>query len=299
MKHLVTGGAGFIGSHLVDRLLNDGHEVIVLDDFSEGRVGNIKNDSSKLTIAAGSILNDVGYLFKDVDTVFHLAAKTRPQESIVDPDTYNHANIKGTLNVLESCVRNKVRRLVFVSSSSIYGMQEKQPTSESAPDLCMSPYALTKLIGEKYCKLFERLYGLEANYIRPFNVFGTKQSRSGGYGAAVPNFIYALRNGDIPYITGDGEQARDFIYIDDVIELMILASETKIYGEAFNAGSETNISINNLYKTICELMGKDVEPKYIKEAFEPRVTLASMNKAKNFLGWKLKTGLEEGLKKIL
>jgi nucleoside-diphosphate-sugar epimerase len=298
-KVLITGGAGFLGSHLTDRLLGDGHKVIVIDDFSTGKMENLQADNRNLSIYNRSVLEDIGNLFEGVDAVFHLAALTRPQESIKEPKLYNYVNIEGTLNILNNCRNHKVKRLVFVSSSSLYGEQDKLPTPETATPNPMSPYALTKLIGEQYCKLFERLYGLEANYIRPFNVFGPRQNPEGGYAAAVPKFIDMLKKGETPYITGDGEQNRDFVAIEDVIDLMVLASESKVYGEAFNAGSGENITINELYKTICGIMGKKVKPNYVPAVLEPRTTLADMGKARRLLGWEPKVSLKEGLERIL
>jgi len=299
MKCLCTGGAGFIGSHLTDRLLNDGHQVVVIDNFSTGKWENLQQHHLNIIIYKRSILDDIGKLFEGVDVVFHLAAQTRPQESIKEPKLYNNTNIDGTLNVLDNCLKHKVKRLVFVSSSSLYGTQDTFPTPETAIPSPLSPYALTKLIGEQYCKLYERLHGLQANYIRPFNVFGERQSPEGGYAAAVPKFIDMLKNGETPYITGDGEQTRDFNFVENVVDLLVLASESKVHGEAFNAGSETNITINELYKTICNIMGKDVKPNYVPAVLEPRTTLADMNKAKKMLGWELKVTLEEGLERMI
>lgn len=299
MKYIVTGGAGFIGSHLVERLLEGKNEVLVIDDFSEGKVENLPMHNPSLKVFDISILDNIDKLFSNIDIVFHLAAKTRPQESIKVPEIYNSVNIDGTLNVLQSCINWKIKRLVFISSSSIYGTQGILPTSELATPIPLSPYALTKLIGEQYCKLFERIYGLESNYIRPFNVFGSRQNPDGGYAAAVPKFIDMLKKGETPYITGDGEQIRDFIYIDNVIDLLLLASESKVFGEAFNAGSESNITINNLYKMISSLLGKKIKPDYVPAVLEPRKTLSDMSRAKELLGWKLNISLEEGLKKML
>jgi len=299
MEYLVTGGCGFIGSHLVERLLETGDKVVVIDDLSEGKLENIIYKPDNFEFYNQSILGDIGDLFKGVDIVFHLAAKTRPQESIKEPELYNDINIDGTLRVLDNCVNHKVKRFIFMSSSSVYGTPEKLPIQEKDPHLNMSPYALTKSIGEQYCKLFERLHGLESTYIRPFNVFGSRQTPGGGYAAAVPSFIDTLNRGETPFITGDGEQRRDFVFVDDVVDLMILASKTRIYGGAFNAGSGTNVSINELYKIICRLMGKDVKPKYVDALFEPRVTLADMSLAKGLLGWKSKVSLKEGLRRVI
>jgi len=298
-KVIITGGAGFLGSHLTDRLLKDGNQVIVIDDFSTGKMENLQVDHKNLSVYNRSIIEDIGNLFERVDIVFHLAALTRPQESIKEPKLYNYINIEGTLNILNNCNKHKVKRLVFVSSSSLYGEQDKLPTPESAIPNPMSPYALQKLMGEQYCKLFERVHGLEANYIRPFNVFGPRQDPEGGYAAAVPKFIDMLKKGETPYITGDGEQCRDFVSVDDVIDLMVLASKSEVYGKAFNAGSGKNITINELYKTICGIMGKKVEPNYVPAVLEPRTTLADIRKADWHLDWKPKVSLKEGLERMM
>lgn len=318
MKYLVTGGAGFIGSHLVERLLNEdanvtvlesdsgrtakvkddgkGNQVIVIDDFSEGKWANLPIDP-RLTVYKKSILDpDIGQFFEGVNTVFHLAALTRPQWSIVHPVETNQVNVEGTIKVLLNCRDKKVDKVVFVSSSSIYGDQETFPSDEKAEPHPMCPYALTKLIGEQYCKLFELLYGLKANYIRPFNVYGTRQNPKGVYAGAVPVFVDKISKGEVPHITGNGEQARDFIYIDDVTELMVMAAKSEVYGEAFNAGSGENVSINRLYDMVCKLMNKNIEPVHVPPVIEPGMTLADISKAKKLLGWQPRTSLNRGLK---
>ena len=317
MNYLTTRGAGFIGSHLVERLLQefdshvtviDGHadHITVIDNFSEGKYANLPKDP-RLTVYEIDILNDeCGTLFKGIDVVFHLAALTRPQWSMLHQEETTKVNVEGTLKVLEHCRDHKVKRLVFISSSSIYGEQKVIPTPEDATPNPMSPYALTKLVGEQYCKLFERLYGLESNYIRPFNVYGTRQNPIGGYAAAVPRFIdrvnsfmSVLRADGYPVITGDGEQARDFIYIDDVLELMILASKSKVFGEAFNAGSGKNITINSLYEKVCKIIKSNTKAVHIDAVFEPRQTMADISKAKKLLGWEPKIDLDEGLRRTI
>jgi nucleoside-diphosphate-sugar epimerase len=183
---------------------------------------------------------------------------------------------------------------------------DKVPTPEDVIPHPMSPYALSKLIGEQYCELFGKLYGLEINRIRPFNVYGTRQNPVGEYAAAVPRFIdrvnsfvSVLKADGYPVITGDGKQSRDFIHVDDVVELMILASKSKVYGEAFNAGSGKNISINDLYDKVCKIMNVHVKPVHIAPVFEPRVTRADISKAKKMLGWEPKIDLEEGLRRTV
>jgi nucleoside-diphosphate-sugar epimerase len=299
MKYLVTGGAGFIGSHLVERLLSEGHKVVVVDDFSMGKWENIPVNDPNLVIYPTTIMGEIAGLYRGVDKVFHLAALTRPQVSILNPEDSTRVNVLGTLNVIQCCLKNDVKKLVFVSSSSLYGEQDQYPTPENATPHPMSPYALTKLVGEQYCKLYEVLNGLKANYIRPFNVYGSRQSPEGGYAAAVPKFIEALTSDQPGNITGDGEQRRDFTYVDDVVDLIIKASEVEVYGEAFNAGAGNNHSINELYKTISNVLGKDIPPKYIAPVVEPHMTLADTSKGLRMLGWKPKVSLEEGIRRML
>ena len=315
MKYLVTGGAGFIGSHLVEQLLReknwvtivdgDMDKVTVIDDFSTGKFSNLPKNK-RLKIVEASILSDIGNFFEGIDVVFHLAALTKPAWSLTHIGETNHVNVDGTVKILEHCRDHKIKRLVFVSSSAIYGEQKKYPTSEDAIPNPMNPYALTKLIGEQYCKLFEVMYGLESNYIRPFNAYGTRQDPVGPYGAAVPKFIdrvnsiiHDVRTGEVPFITGDGEQARDFIHVDDVVDIMIRASKSRVSGKAFNAGSGRNISINELYDKVTTIMGEKVKPFYAEAIFEPRQTLADMTQVKKILGWKQKIGLEEGLRRTV
>ncbi|MCR4324162.1 MAG: NAD-dependent epimerase/dehydratase family protein [Candidatus Curtissbacteria bacterium] len=308
MKYLVTGGAGFIGSHLVDRLLKedsevaviDGHgtEITIVDDFSHGKYANLPDDP-RLTVYDTDILGDVGRLFKGVDVVFHLAALTRPQWSIEHASETDQVNVNGTVKVLEHCRDNKVKRVVFMSSSNLYGEQELYPTPEDVKPNPMNAYALSKLIGEQYCQLFEKLYGLEFNAIRPFNAYGTRMPVEGIYTSAVATYINALKK-DIPFVKfGDGEQRRDFIYIDDIVELLMLMAQSDVHGEIFNCGSGTNNSINELLATIRKLMGKEIEPTPNPAQYEPSQTLADIRKARIVLGWEPKVSLEEGLRRTI
>lgn len=308
MNYLVTGGAGFIGSHLVDRLLSennnvtvlDGHsmKITVIDNFREGKYENLHKDS-RLTVYDADILGNIGHLFKNVDIVFHLAALTRPQWSIEHPFEANKVNVDGTLRILEHCRDNKIKRLVFMSSSNLYGDQETYPTREDATPNPMNPYALQKLIGEQYCTLFEKLYGLKSNYIRPFNVYGTRMPLTGVYTCAVAKFIDVIKKRLPLNITGTGQQARDFIYIDDLVDQLLLASTSKITGQAFNCGSGTNTPINTLMKMIADIMGEEIKPIHTPSVFEPNQTLADISKAKELLGWEPKISLEEGLRRTI
>ena len=299
MKYLLTGCAGFIGSHLVERLLkeNDTTEVVVIDNMYEGKLSNLPTDS-RLTIYEGSILDPIEELFHEIDVVFHLAALTRPQESIADPEKYNETNITGVLRVLLLSKKHGVKRVVFVSSASAYGDQKILPTKETAKMNPMCPYALQKMMGEQYARLIQLLYGLEINYVRPFNVYGPRQNPLNPYSAAVPKFIDALIKGKTPYITGDGSQSRDFVYVTDCVEIMYLASKCKQSGEAFNAGSGKSTSISELYNVVCKVMDKDVTPDYVEKVIEPN-TLADMSKVKKLLNYEPQVSLEEGIRRTV
>ena len=294
MKVLVSGGAGFIGSHLVRQLLDRGDEVIVIDNMS---VGNRKNlpihDNLKVVVA--DILDNIGTHFSGVDIVYHLAALTRPQKSIIDPVSTNIVNVNGTIKILEHCGKKKVKRIVFISTTGIYGTQDSQPIPESATPRPMCQYAVSKWAGEKYCELYNKLYGLEYNIIRPFNVYGERQSPLGGYAAAIPTFIKTLKDGETPHITGDGKQSRDFVYVKDVVDLIVRAGNSKINREIFNVGSGTTTSINQIYNMVAKIMKKDIKPDYVDPVFEPPMTWGDVFRAERLLGWIPTTKLEEGL----
>ena len=307
MNYLISGGAGFIGSHLVERLLRednkitvvDGHsnKIIVIDDFSEGKYANLPKDP-RLTVYDANILGDIGHLFEGIDIVFHLAALTRPQWSMLYPFDTDRVNTGGTIKVLEHSRDHKVKRVVFMSSSSLYG-ENVYPTPEDAVPNPMCPYALTKLIGEQYCQIFQKLYGLEFNAVRPFNVYGARMNPKGIYSSAVAKFIEVIYKRLPLHITGSGEQARDFVYVDDLIDQMMLMATSKVHGEAFNCGYGTNTSINDLMGIIARLMGVTIDPIHTPPVVEPTQTLGDISKAERLLGWKPKISLEEGLRKTI
>ena len=298
MKFLCSGFSGFIGSHLTERLLKDGHEVIGIDrSIKWGNLPDQKNP--RLKIYHENIMGNIGNLFEGVDIVVHLGALTRPQWSIEHPFETNEGNVNTTLKMLEYSRDAKVKRFVFLSTSSIYGEQAKYPTHEDMEPHPMNPYALSKLIGEQYCKLFEDLYGLEFNVIRPFNAYGSRMPITGIYTSAVATYINALKK-DIPFVKfGDGNQRRDFVYIDDIVEQIILMSTSMVHGEVFNCGFGKNYSINEMLELVRKLMGKKIEATTIKKQFEPSQTLADVSKAKLLLGWKPKIDLEEGLRRTI
>ena len=296
MRTLVTGGAGFIGSHLVDELIKDGHEVIVFDNLSTGKKENI-NPKAKF------FLIDISHeqYFKDetmkdimtgVDVVFHTAAKARVQPSIENPIEFNDINVGGTLNMLQACVDYGVNRFVFSSSSSVYGDTEEIPTSEFSRTNPISPYALQKLIGEQYCKLFTDLYDLETVCLRYFNVYGDRMSLDGAYKLVIPIFVGQRLEGKPMTIRGDGEQRRDFTYVGDVVDANIRVGfyEHPMWGKVFNVGNGNNRSVNQ----IADMIGGDrvnVEP-----VVEPRETLAENINIKNQMNWKPTMKIEDWIK---
>ena len=286
-----------MGSHLTDRLLKEGHEVIGIDRSI--KYGNIPYSHPNLRMYHENILGNIGSLFKDVDVVVHMAALTRPQWSIKYPFETDEVNVGGLVRVLEYSRDNGVKRVIFFSSSSVYGEQAQYPTTEDMTPNPMNPYAISKLIGEQYCKLFENLYGLEFNAIRPFNAYGSRMPISGIWTSAVATYINALKN-DIPFVKfGDGTQRRDFVYIDDIIDLVLLMATSKVHGEAFNCGFGKNYSINEMLELVRKLMGKRIEATVIDKQKEPSQTLADITKATQMLGWKPKIDLEEGLRRTI
>jgi nucleoside-diphosphate-sugar epimerase len=303
IKSLVTGGAGFIGSHLVDKLLQSGHEVIIIDDFSSGKKENLEHHKNNpdLKIITKSICDkDISGLFKGVSVVFHVAAIPRVQFSIDFPEKTNEANINGTLNILEMAKKAGVKRFIYSASSSAYGNQDKLPFIESMNPNPMSPYGLQKLAGEYYCKLYNLLFGMETICLRYFNVFGPRQDPSGGYACLIPKSINLALNGKSPEIYGEGEQTRDFTYVKDVVEANILAAATnneKAFGQTFNVGNSNNVSVNQVVKLIID--NRKIEPEYKPPVIEPKNTLADISKIKEILKWQPKFDFEKGIQETM
>jgi len=304
-KVLVTGGAGFIGSHLTEALLQEGHRVRVLDDFSTGKRKNLIFDKKypSLEIIEGDIRNLAicQKALKDAEVVFHQAALPSVERSVEDPLGSNAVNAGGTLNILFSAREERVKRVIYASSSSIYGDTPTLPKHEEMPSNPLSPYALQKYIGEQYCRLFYQLYGLETVSLRYFNIFGPKQDPASIYSAVIPRFIDALLKGHPPLIFGDGEQSRDFTYIDNVVRANLLAmSAEHLHGEAINIACGKRVSLNQLLNILKEIVGSKVSPVYE----EPRKgdvkhSLADINKGKKILNYDPQVGIEMGLKKTV
>lgn len=301
-KVVVTGGAGFIGSHLAEELLKQGYSVTVLDDLSTGNPENIeqllKKDNVEFVQGTITDLPWLQKLFQGITYVFHQAALARIPRSIENPLDANEVNIKGTLNVLLAARDNKVKKVIYASSSSVYGSTPVLPQREDMPPDPLSPYALTKLAGEYYCNIFRQIYGLSTVCLRYFNVYGARQDPHSQYATVIPAFIGRLYQNQPPLIFGDGEQSRDFTFIRDVVSANILAAENDAEG-IFNIGSGRNFTINRLAGIILSLMQKDLKPVHQKpRPGESRHTLADISRAENF-GYKPEWSLEDGLKKTI
>lgn len=297
-KVLVTGAAGFIGSHLTERLLELGCTVVAIDDLSEGTWKNVPKHP-KLTTHTVSILDDISLVMRNVEVVFHLAALPRLQRSIDEPLATHNVNVNGTLNLLLAAQKNKVKRFVFSSSSSVYGNRNKMPFNESMSPHPLVPYSLHKVVGEEYCRLFADIWGLGTISLRYFNVYGPRMNETSGYANLIPKVMKALCEGKRPVINGDGKQRRDFTYISDVVEANILAAESDVSGDVFNIGYGKGITVNHVVKTLCKRMGKSHNPIYGQSVIEPRHTLASNAKAKRMLGWSPKVNFTDGITKVI
>ena len=299
MKCIVTGGAGFIGSHIVDRLIEDGNEVISLDNESassnEEFYWNQKAHKAVLDICD---YDKIEPLFKDVDCVFHLAAEARIQPAIKNPQRAVLTNVLGTCNVLQASRENGVGRVLYSSTSSAYGLSNTPPLSEDMPNDCLNPYSVTKVSGEGLCNMYNKLYGLKTLIFRYFNVYGERQPVKGQYAPVVGIFLRQFDAREPLTIVGDGLQRRDFTYVQDVVEANILASETDsddIFGQTINIGVGRNHSILDIAKMI------GYNFKHLPERLgEARITLANIDKARELLGWKPETQIEDwiGLHKV-
>ena len=295
---LVTGGAGFIGSHLVQRLLAKGCRVTCLDDLSEGKWENLPKHP-KLTKVKASILSNISKYASENEVIFHLAAIPRLQKSLAFPWQSHRANIDGTLKLLLLAKQHKIKKFIFASSSSVYGNQNRLPFEETMVPDPLVPYSLQKLVGEKYCQMFSRLWGLETIALRYFSVYGPRMNPDGAYALLIPKFIKLISQDIAPTINGDGKQVRDFTYVSDVVDGTLLAAESDLSGEVFNIGFGKSISVNDVAQIINRIMGKNIKPVHGPPVVEPKATLSSSKKAKKYLGWEPKVDLEKGLKMML
>lgn len=305
MKYLVTGGAGFIGSNIVEKLLKSGNFVRVVDNFSTGRKENIRDFLShknfELLKADISNLENCRKAVEGVDFILHQAAINSVPRSIDNPLAPNKANIVGTLNLLVAAKEyGKIKKFVYASSSSVYGDSIKLPKCEDDPINPISPYSLTKFSGERYCQLFYKYYNLPTICLRYFNVFGPRQNPHSEYSAVIPKFIKSILNNERPIIHGDGNQTRDFTFIDNVVGANLLAVKSKISGEVINIACGRQISLNNLLESINDLTGKKIIPIYSdSRRGDVRNTIADISKAQKMLNYKPKAELEYELKKTI
>ena len=293
-KVVVTGGAGFIGSNLVDELIDNGLEVIVIDNLSTGKKENLNTGATFFQHDLSCIsIDDLVDIFESVDVVFHLAALARVQPSIEDPLPYHDANVTATLNILYASTKANVKRVVYSASSSCYGNATKVPQNEKDETNPLSPYGLQKYIGEQYCRMFSEVYKLDTVSLRYFNVYGERMSLSGAYCLVTGIFARQMQNNQSLTITNDGNQRRDFTYVGDVVSANILASryEKKLNGEVFNIGNGKNFSINE----VADMFGG--KKMYGEKRLEPFETLADNRKAKNILKWSPKGNLRVWIKK--
>ncbi len=298
MRALVTGGAGFIGSTLVDRLLADGASVRVLDDLSTGYADNI---DPRADLIVGDVADEsvVRAAMAGVEVVFHQAAHRSVFRSVESPLSTDRANVGGTLNVLVAARDSGTRRVVAASSSSVYGGAELRPTPESAPLIPRSPYAVSKLAGEHYGRVFSELYGLETVFLRYFNVYGPRQRPDGPYAAVIPLFIRALMDGVPPTIHGDGHQSRDFSFIDDVVSANLAAATAPApacAGKAYNVAGGIEISLLDLLAAIEAAIGLSIPPEFVaSRAGDVRHSFADINAITADLAWWPQVAVSEGI----
>jgi UDP-N-acetylglucosamine/UDP-N-acetyl-alpha-D-glucosaminouronate 4-epimerase len=303
MRVLVTGGGGFIGSHLVDRCLAEGHDVRVLDNFATGRRENLLHVAGDIELVEGDIQSyeRVHNAVRDCEIVLHQAALPSVPRSVQDPLTSNASNVTGTLNVLSAARDSGVRRVVYASSSSIYGANPTFPKTEDLAPAPLSPYAVAKLAGEGYARSFHEVYGLETVSLRYFNVFGPRQDPLSQYSAVIPNFITAFLEGRAPIIYGDGEQSRDFTFVENIVDVNLRAMDAEGgAGGLYNVAMGESTSLNQLIEELRGLTGREISPEYApRRVGDVLQSLASIERARDELGYEPVVSFREGLSRSL
>jgi len=303
MRYLITGGAGFIGSNLTEELVRRGRQVRVFDNFSTGRRENLGDFLDKIEIIEGDLRNyhNVREAVEGMDFVLHQAALPSVPRSVSDPISSNDVNVSGTLNLLHAAKDAKVKRLVFASSSSVYGDSPTLPKHENMVPDPLSPYAVSKLAGEKYCQVFSRIYGLHTVSLRYFNVFGPRQNPDSQYSAVIPKFIKAILFDQRPVIFGDGEQSRDFTYISNTVEANILAAEAECPpGMVMNCAVHQRTNLNELVEMINKILGKNIQPLYEKpRPGDVKHSFADISLLKKTLNYEPGVLFEEGLRRTI
>lgn len=300
MRYLVTGGAGFIGSNTVDELVRRGHGVVVLDDLSSGKEENLADVRNKITFMKGSVtdLEAVQKATHQADYVIHLAARTSVPRSVKDPLDTNRINVDGTLNVLLAARDNKVKRVVYAASSSAYGDTPTLPKAESMQPMPISPYGVAKYVGELYAFAFDRCYGLQTISLRYFNVFGPRQDPDSPYSGVLSRFVTAFLEEEQPVVFGDGEQTRDFTYVDNAVQANLLACEAGVSTGVFNVGTGERVSLNQTLDLLRRLSGKNLQAKYDPpREGDIRDSLAAISRAREAFGYEPTVRFEEGLER--
>lgn len=301
--YLVTGGAGFIGSHIAEHLGGAGHRVRVLDNLFSGKEANVKSIEGDVELIRGDIrdVRAVADAVRGVEVIFHEAALGSVPRSVADPMTTHEVNLTGTLNVLLAARDANVRRVVYASSSSVYGETRVLPKHEELAPQPLSPYALSKLAAEHYAGLFHRVYGLEAVSLRYFNIFGPRQDPESEYAAVVPRFVTALLKGERPVIYGDGLQSRDFTYVENVVNANLLAAEADgVAGKAFNVACGGRYSLLDLLSRLKKIIGCEIDPTHEPaRTGDVRDSQASIEKAQKGLGYQVSVDFEEGLRRTV
>ncbi len=295
-KVLITGGCGFIGSHLAEKLIRLRYKVLILDNLSTGRLENIKEFKNKISFFKADIskLKQIDRYFKNIDIVFHCAALADIVPSIQNPKDYYNSNVTGSFNVVSCCIKHKVKKIIYTASSSCYGITNKTPTKEDEKINPEYPYALTKYLGEQIILHWSKVYKIKCISLRLFNVYGPRSRTSGTYGAMFGTFLAQKIFSEPFTVVGNGKQTRDFTYVSDIVEALIRASKSNLKREIFNVGSGSTVSVNYIIKL---LKGKKV--KIPKRPGEPEITFANINKIKNKLKWKPKIKIEKGIKLLL
>jgi dTDP-glucose 4,6-dehydratase len=302
MRYLVTGGAGFIGSHLVEHLLLKNNEVTVIDNLSTGRIENINHIKGKINLVIGDICeqNLLKDVVKDIDVIFHLAAIPSVQRSIENPTETNRVNVIGTLNLLSIAAKSGIKRFIYASSSSVYGELPSLPKKEEGPFNPLSPYAVSKLSGEYYCRQFTKTSGIKVACVRLFNVFGPRQNPTSQYAAVIPRFITRLLNNQSPEVFGDGNQTRDFTYIENVVEgFSILADYDKLRCETVNIATGVETSVNKLIEMLLDIIQTKTKVVYMPPRDgDIKRSYADITKAQS-IGFTPRVSIEEGLKRTV
>jgi UDP-glucose 4-epimerase len=300
---LVTGGAGFIGSHLVEALLERGHRVRVLDNFCTGDIDNLEAVHKDIELIEGDLVDSdtVHRAVRGIELVFHQAALASVPRSVADPMATHAACVNGTLNLLQASREWGVRRMIYAASSSAYGASTKLPKSESDPTLPLSPYAAAKLSAEHYCAAFSEVYGLETVRLRYFNVYGPRQSPNSPYAAVIPLFIQSMLGGRSPHVNGDGKQSRDFTFVEDVIQANLLAAETPgVSGRVYNVACGERTSLLELIDKINGMLGTNILPSYRDpRPGDVRHSQADITRARTDLGFRPRVHIDDGLQRCV